>query len=477
MTQVSQPARSWYPWCIAVVGLLVLFVSNGYTATALSVFDESLLKEFGWDRGPFKQRDFISFAITAVIAPFVGIVIDRVSPKWLVSIGLCLLAGGYWGYAQLDGSLPGELATPLAVVALAGLALVAVIVWRTADHAGVRIAALGAIALTAAAVVFYRFVEPTALHQVYVIHVVFSLALSTAGTMVVIVMITSWFLANRGLAIGIALLGTSLGGIVLSRVNAELIESSGWRNSFEYLAFGPLALAAFILLFVRSSPGEAGQVAVGQRAGDQDLKTYGFTFAEAVRTPTFWAIGASGFLTYYSILALFNHLFLHMRALEFDVKTAVGGLQLLGVCAAGTKLAMGALADYIDRKLVFLLSLGTMLIGVLLLALGGKSVVWIAIGITGLGWGGLFTLYNMLTVNNFGLKEIGRINGSISFLESLGGGLGIWLTGTLYDRFGSYAVPFDVIAAGVFIGLVIGFFIKSGSPEAMGLAPAATRQR
>jgi MFS family permease len=166
-----------------------------------------------------------------------------------------------------------------------------------------------------------------------------------------------------------------------------------------------------------------------------------------------------------------------MRALEFDVKTAVGGLQLLGVCAAGTKLAMGALADYIDRKLVFLLSLGTMLIGVLLLALGGKSVVWIAIGITGLGWGGLFTLYNMLTVNNFGLKEIGRINGSISFLESLGGGLGIWLTGTLYDRFGSYAVPFDVIAAGVFIGLVIGFFIKSGSPEAMGLAPAATRQR
>jgi hypothetical protein len=78
----------------------------------------------------------------------------------------------------------------------------------------------------------------------------------------------------------------------------------------------------------------------------------------------------------------------------------------------------------------------------------------------------------MLTVNNFGLKEIGRINGSVSFMESLGGGVGIWLTGVLFDRFGSYEIPFDVIAAGVFLGFLIGLFIKSGSPEAMGLKPA-----
>ncbi len=469
----NRPASHWYPWFIALMGLLILFVSNGYTATALSVFDESLLREFGWDRGPFKRRDFISFAVTAVVAPFVGIVIDRVNPKWLVVIGLCLLSSGYWGYAQLNGVTPGTLATPLALVAIAGLAVVAVIVWRTADHAGVRLAALLAIAATAGAVVFYRFVEPTALNQVYVIHVVFSLALSTAGTMVVLVMITSWFLRNRGLAIGIALLGTSLGGIVLSRINAELIERAGWRDSFEYLAFGPLALAVLVALFVRGTPREAGQVAVGQEAGARDLKAFGLTFSEAIRTRTFWAIGASGFLTYYSILALFNHLFLHMRALQFDPKTAVLGLQVLGGVAAATKLAMGLLADYIDRKLVFLISLGTMFIGVLLLALGGKELIWAAITVTGLGWGGLFTLYNMLTVNNFGLKEIGRINGSISFLESLGGGLGIWLTGTLYDRFKSYEVPFDVIAAGVLLGFVIGLFIKSGSPEAMGLRPAA----
>ena len=36
-------SRPWYPWFVAFIGLAVLFISNGYTATALSVFDEALL--------------------------------------------------------------------------------------------------------------------------------------------------------------------------------------------------------------------------------------------------------------------------------------------------------------------------------------------------------------------------------------------------------------------------------------------------
>ncbi|HRX90456.1 MAG TPA: MFS transporter [Steroidobacteraceae bacterium] len=469
----SASSRKWYPWFVAFVGLAVLFISNGYTATALSVFDESLLNEFGWDRGPFKFRDLLTFAITAVVAPFVGIVIDRVNLKWLLITGMVLLSAGYFGYSQLTADGSGGLATPLALVALAGLAVMATIVWREAQGYFARTAALVVIAATMAAVVYYRFIDPMALHQVYIIHVVFSLALSTAGTMVVVVLVTSWFLKSRGLAIGIALLGTSLGGIVLSRANIEIIQSTSWREAFGYLALVPLLFAVLIFFFLRGSPKDAGVVAIGQEAGARDLKSYGLTFAEAIRTPTFWVIGISGFLTYYSILALFNHMFLHMRGLGFEPAQAANALALLGTLAAISKLAIGWLADHIDRKLVFLGALAVMFVGVLLIAMGGREWVWIGIGITGCGWGGLFTLYNMLTVNNFGLKEIGRINGTVSLLESLGGGLGIWLTGKLYDVFGSYEVPFDVIAAAVLLGFAIGLFIKSGSPEAMGLQPAA----
>jgi cyanate permease len=83
----------------------------------------------------------------------------------------------------------------------------------------------------------------------------------------------------------------------------------------------------------------------------------------------------------------------------------------------------------------------------------------------GLGWGGLFTLYNMLTVSNFGLKAIGKINGTVSSMESFGGGLGIWLTGRLYDSYGSYQVPFLVLLGCVVTGLFIATIIRSELPE------------
>jgi cyanate permease len=85
--------------------------------------------------------------------------------------------------------------------------------------------------------------------------------------------------------------------------------------------------------------------------------------------------------------------------------------------------------------------------------------------VVGLGWGGLFTLYNMLAVNNFGLREIGRINGSISLMESVGVGLGSWVTGMLFDRFGSYQVPFTVLAVAIVVALLVGLLIRSEVDE------------
>jgi sugar phosphate permease len=459
-----------YAWFIAAMGLVVLLVSNGFTATALSVFDESLLGEFGWQRGPFKFRDFLNFAIVAAIAPFVGIVIDRVNPKWLLATGLMLLAAGYVTYGQLVEGPTTTATAVLAAIGLAGFALMLVIIWRSDTALAVRVAGIAIVVLVMFALVRYAFLAPSALGTVYVIHIVFALGISTAGTMVVIMLVSSWFLKHRGLAIGIALLGTSAGGIVLSPLNAWLIETIGWRLSFTRLALLAVAMAVIVVLTIRGTPRQAGAVAVGQASGAQDLRQIGFSLAEAVRTPTFWAIGLSGFLTYYSILSLFNHLYLHMRGLGFDPQTAARSLALLGTLAAVSKLAIGWLADFVDRKVVFLACLSIMFVGVALLATLDPDFVWWSIAIAGVGWGGLFTLYNMLAVNNFGLKEIGRINGAISFMEALGGGLGIWLTGKLFDDFGGYQVPFAVIAGAVFVGLLIGTRIRSGSPQAMGLA-------
>jgi len=38
-------APRWYPWLVAVVGMLALFLSNGMTATGVTIFDPALLSE------------------------------------------------------------------------------------------------------------------------------------------------------------------------------------------------------------------------------------------------------------------------------------------------------------------------------------------------------------------------------------------------------------------------------------------------
>jgi cyanate permease len=252
----------------------------------------------------------------------------------------------------------------------------------------------------------------------------------------------------------------------LPPLNAVLIGELGWRQAFVVEAFFPLCILAIVLLLVRNSPSEIGAQPVGVDAGGPDPRKLGLEFGQALRTRTFWAIGGSGFLIYYSILAIFSHLFLHMRDLGYEPTVAASILSLLSVVAMSSKLGSGWLADRFDRHKVFMGCLVIMLAGV-----GGLSTmragawVWGSVVLIGLGWGGLFTLYNMLTVNNFGLKAIGKINGTVSSMESFGGGLGIWLTGVFFDLYGSYRMPFLVLFAGIALGLVIGTQIRSELPE------------
>jgi cyanate permease len=471
------PPSRLYPWFIAVIGMLALFVSNGMTATGITIFDPPLLDEFHWPRGDFKFRDALNFWTGALIAPFVGILIDRVNPKYLLMTGCFLLSTGYVGYSMLSNAGPVPFILGIAALTALGLGGVLALALTTLfPRLGNRGAiALAAIAAAAGGLAYARYWMGNALDQVYVIHLLFSLALATSGSMVVIFLVSSWFVSHRGLAIGIALVGTSLGSALLPKLNPYLIEAQGWRNAFLWNALMPVVLFLLVWALVRGTARDAGTVAVGQSAAMGDLKQHGLTFREAVRTRSFWAIGVSGFCTYYAIFGFLQHAVLHMnKGFGVPLKQAGNVLLVFSLVAMAAKLINGALADRIDRHRVFLACLLIMLVGVIGLASMRRDLIMAAAVTIGIGWGGLFTLYNMLAVNNFGLREIGRINGSISLAESFGVGLGSWMTGRLFDAFGSYQVAFIVIAVMVFIAFLAGTQIRTEVDERLNAPRAAS---
>jgi sugar phosphate permease len=470
MSQVSAPRQAprYYPWLVAIMGMLALFLSNGMTATGITIFDPSLLDEFGWSRGDFKFRDFLNFALTAMIAPFVGILIDRVNPRYLLMIGCGFLSLGYVGYSMLANGGPVPVIELIAIVTAVGFATVIVVALGSLAPSLGRSVAIAIAVVVAAIGLYFYWTEwmGNALKQVYLIHMLFALALSVSGSMCVIYLVSSWFVKHRGLAIGIALVGTSLGSAVLPFVNPYLIEDLGWRQAYLYNAVMPVVLFVLVFFVIKGTPAQSGYQAVGQNEALGDLKQHGLTFQQAIRTRTFWAIGLSGFLTYYAIFSFVQHYVLHLnKGFGFTLKEAGLQLFIFSLVAMVAKLANGAIADRIDRHKVFMACLVIMFVGLLGLASMNREWVVASAVIIGLGWGGLFTLYNMLAVNNFGLREIGRINGSISFMESIGVGLGSWITGKLFDAYGSYQVPFTVLAGALFLSILIGTQIRSEVDE------------
>jgi MFS family permease len=138
---------------------------------------------------------------------------------------------------------------------------------------------------------------------------------------------------------------------------------------------------------------------------------------------------------------------------------------VFSVVAMISKLASGFLADIFDRHKVFTGCFAVMLLGVIALATMNRELLFPAAIVIAMGWGGLFTLYNMLAVSNFGLREIGRINGTVSLLESVGAGLGSWVTGILFDIYGSYQVAFIALSVMVAIALALSTQIRSEVDE------------
>ncbi|NBX95388.1 MAG: MFS transporter, partial [Betaproteobacteria bacterium] len=359
------------PWLMMVFAMLMLVVSNGMVLSGLSAFDKSLIEEFGWSRGALKARDLITLLATGLAAPFIGAVIDRVGVKRLILLGSLVLAACYYAYSLIQ--------TPV--------------------HA-------------------------------YAIHLVMAVVLIGCGLNVAVILVSNWFEAKRGTALGIAICGTSFGGMLFPPVITALTASQGWRAAFVTLSVVPLVLLLVAALVVKSRPADVGEQPYGAGQGKLPPQSLtGVEFSQALRTPTFWVLCFTACITFYAMMSAMAHLFLHMQDLGFDAPTAAKALSLMFGLALVGKFVFGTASDYIDQKRVFLANLAVMLGGSVALATLQREWVWTAISLYGLGWGGMYTMLQLQAVNSFGLKAAGKILGTLVMVEAIGGGVGIFLTG------------------------------------------------
>lgn len=359
--------------------MLAVASTNTMINAGLTVYDEALLTDFGWSLGELKLRDTINFLGASMLVVGVGILIDRVGYKPPLMFGLLLLAGVYF---------------------------------------------------------FYSFIS--SLSHIYILHGLLAMVLASAGNMVGIIAAVSLMPSRRGLAVGITLAGSSIGGIFIPPLATWLIQSNGWREAMRIEAIIPLLILVLITLLLHNR-------IAGKDKKESLEHADGVEYQVAIRTPQFVCIAIAAGLSFFCVVAVVSHLFLYMRSLNFSMHAAGLAISLYSFVGLAGKLFTGWLCDQRSPFMLLRANMVLMLAG--LLGMFYMPVyIWIFVGLTALGWGGLHTLFNFVLLELFGMRAAGKINSTVSVVQSAGAGFGAAVTGWMYDLRGDYSLAFIMIS-------------------------------
>jgi MFS family permease len=388
---IGLPAAGGGAWRVLVATFGTLGLAYGFWY-AYSVFLVAFLGEFGWSRSVVAGAFSLLVVVHGVSGPGLGWLVERFGPRPVIAAGGAVLA--------------------------ASLLLAA---------------------------------HVTAVWELYVtIGVLAALGISGAGWVPSVVLIRGWFPARVGTAIGVASAGIGVGIFALVPFTQLLIDSVGWRWALRALA---ALVAAWIipatLVLVRDARAAAAGPARAADAARPSTRRH-WTLGAAARTWRFWATG----VVFFAGSAATQMLLVHQVAYLVDhgVSALVGAtvVGVVGVCSIAGKAGWGALSDRVGREPTYSLAFGCVAAGVAVLALAGAyprtPLPYAYAVLIGVGYAVTAPLTPAIASDLFGGPRFARIFGVLHLTNSLGGALGAWVAGGIFDATGSYALALPIAA-------------------------------
>ena len=381
-----------YAWFIMgqsfVTSALVFGVWFSY-----AVFFVAMLEAFDWSRGGAAMAFSVGSVVQAATSPLVGGLTDRWGPRIVVVGGLGAIAMG-----------------------LAACSLVQAL-W----------------------------------HLIVLFGVVVGFGVGLAGQVSHAALLSRWFVKRRGTIIGFAFAGMGLGIKVMGPLSQALMSRLGWRYAFVALGGIAALYALTVLLTLRNRPEDVGLRPYGaDGVADQPVAVSSgeaaWTVRRALRTRHFWALALAQVLIPLGVFPVSVHQVAYLTDLGFSRVLAAGVLGYMGVMSSCGRLLFGVLSDRLGRFGGVTLSVVFSQLGILaLLMLDGAAVMWplyLYAVCFGLGYGARGPIISAIAADRFPGRSFATIFGFISIGHGLGGALGPWYGGAMYDRLGSYTLAF-----------------------------------
>ena len=280
--------------------------------------------------------------------------------------------------------------------------------------------------------------------------------------------VNMWFFKNRGLALGILLVGTSISALVVPRVAVWAIGEWGWRGMYPAVAMLPLLVALPVAYFwFREPRPEETPEEITSGGG-----LVGVSLAEALRDRRFWTIWLS-----IALVALaYGGAHIHMpEIIKQHGMGATEGASIMGMIGFALMAGRVITGWLLDRIWAPFVCLPILLVPALACywLMGTSSdtqTIYIAAFMLGFAAGAESDLIAYLASRYFGMANYGKIYGMLYMPFGFASAVSPVLYGRVRDVTGSYdgmlfAAMF-LFAAGAVLLITLGRYPVFGGKEA-----------
>ena len=362
---------------------------SGFSNT-FPVFFPPLLDEFGGSRAATAATVSLIWTGGALVGALAGYLVVRYNPRWVVIAGI---------FAMVLGLTLGTLAPGLpSFVGLVG--------------------GLGGIAV------------------------------GLTGMVTQAALLADAYVRRRGLANGIAFSG-SMAGYLVALPAQMVIARSGWRAAFAGYVIILLLLAPLVWHVL---PARLASAAAASGAGQEQGTIRGI-----VVKPAFWMLGLL-FLTppLVAYLATMQHA-LYFRARGFSADEASAMLTVGGVLSTSGRVLAGLATDRFGAPAAGIVSFLISLVGLLCLVgmenWPSRLLAYVSVFFVFLPIGSRATIVSVLVSRIAPRRYYGPIFGLLGIGNSVGAGLGPFLSGAIYDRTHSYMAIYLTATGLLLVGL------------------------
>jgi MFS family permease len=344
-----------------------------------AVFLLPLERDLGWTRSELTSVYSIYLLVNGCTAPFVGLLFDRLGPRWVYGTGMASL-----GAAML---LAGGLTQ----------------LWQ-----------------------FYLFIG-----------VLVGIGVSLNGMVPASALLARWYRERLSTAIGIAYSAFGVGTVLFVPLVQFLVGEYGWRASYRILGWILIALAPLVVLAIPWKTFAAGGARhEAQKAGE------GWTLRAALRSPVFWGLIQVFFFTAAGMFSIVVQLIAFFVDAGFSPLAAATAFGVVGLFSAASVMGSGLVAERFGYRQTVTASIAGTVSGMGLLIALTLAPSWFLLAlfvpVFGFCMGVRGPIVSSVSARYFAGARVATIYGVVYASNAVGAALGAFAGGLLHDLTGGY---------------------------------------